>query len=58
MGVISRKVFKCLHCNIKIIEMNKVFSYRNEFKIQKCIASLSNFPTKDKEYNNCELWKL
>lgn len=38
--------------------MNKVFSYRNEFKIQKCIASLANFSTKDKEYNNCELWKL
>ncbi len=32
------------------------FSYSNEFKIQNYVLPLTNFPSKDKEYSDRELW--
>ena len=32
------------------------FNYSNEFKMQKRILPLANFPNKDKEYSTKDLW--
>lgn len=58
-GVVS--FFKLMLGNLKVGELSYDgstwrFAYSEEFKAQKDILPLVNFPTKDKEYESAELW--
>lgn len=53
--------FKLMLGNLKVGELSYDgtlwrFSYSEEFKAQKEIMPLVNFPTKEKEYESSELW--